>query len=176
MPVQVIRAYLGCGYCNRLMQQADKNGNDRSQMNAGFYHEFLNQLFSNISIRNICARLKSSVISMDCELCGIDVVMNWKVLRHPRLCHSGHRIWVQIHGATQVPLVFKARSMRRSGISHISATRMYRPKDAHCHQKARGMARAYRIGDNLPFQSLPMACLSSESGPWEAIISSCSNQ
>ncbi len=35
------------------------------------------------------------------------------------------------------------------------------------------MAMAYRTGDALPFQSLPIAFPSSESGPWDAMISCC---
>src|SRR4029450_2220964 len=65
-------------------------------------------------------------------------------------------------------------SIRRSGMSHSSATTTYRPKEIQCHQKAKGMAAAYSIGDSLPFQSPPIAFLSMESGPCDAMINCCS--
>src|SRR4029453_18174652 len=64
-------------------------------------------------------------------------------------------------------------SIRRSGMSHSSAPIIYRPKEIHCHQKAKGMAAAYSTGDSLPFQSPPMAFLRIESGPCDAMIRCC---
>jgi hypothetical protein len=77
------------------------------------------------------------------------------------------------------PQVRRAASMfsiRRSGMSHRSAANTYRLKETHCHQKATGMATAYRIGDSLPFQSPPTAFLRIESGPCDAMIICCSIQ
>src|SRR6266850_8196900 len=56
-------------------------------------------------------------------------------------------------------------SIRRSGMSHRSATNTYKLKETQCHQKATAMAAAYRTGDSLPFQSPPTALLRIESGP-----------
>src|SRR6185369_1121442 len=70
----------------------------------------------------------------------------------------------------------RTRSIRRSGMSHISATTTYTPKEIHCRQKARGMAMAYNTGDSFPFQSPPTALLTIESGPCDAMISCCNRK
>ena len=75
-----------------------------------------------------------------------------------------------------VSALLRTFSIRRSGMSHSSAPTTYRPKEIHGHQKATGMAAAYSSGDSLPFQSPPIAFLSMESGPCEAMISYCNIQ
>jgi hypothetical protein len=47
-------------------------------------------------------------------------------------------------------------SIRRSGMSHSRAANTYRPKEIHCHQKAKGMAAAYSTCGQLAF---PIALL-----------------
>src|SRR5215467_16088004 len=82
--------------------------------------------------------------------------------------------WVSAPLRSYVSALLRTFSIRRSGMSHSSAPTTYRPKESHCHQKATGMAAAYSSGDSLPFQSPPIAFLSMESGPCDAMINCCS--
>lgn len=57
-------------------------------------------------------------------------------------------------------------SMRRSGISQISATATKIAWAIHGATRVARIARTYKTGDSLPFQSRPTAFFKIDSGPW----------
>jgi len=52
---------------------------------------------------------------------------------------------------------FKVFSIRRSGMSQMTATKIYNAQPSQGFTKARGMAREYMNRDILPLASRPMA-------------------
>ena len=55
--------------------------------------------------------------------------------------------------------------MRRSGMSHMTATTVYSPQANHRFTKESGMATAYSASDAFPLKSAPNAAASAESVP-----------